>query len=279
MRIEYLKPFGIKIHNILLENINKKLANKICKYIDFHQLVLIPKQELSAKKWVEICNLLGRVTKYSYFTHPQHPEVLLVTPKVKKGKPIGVFGHKSVDWHTNGTARQDPENGLGLYCVQPGFKSVISFANCHFVYRDLSVEQKKIYEKINIYFKYSNKRLLNSKGLEKDVLKKMGQGVVKPLCIKSLISDKKAVYFGVNYIDKVVGFSKSEQSNFITELSKICFQDKYIYHHNWSKGDCLFADQYLTQHKRKAFEGERLLYRTVFYYELIGNSDLCLKLS
>ena len=266
MYIEHLKPFGIKIHNVLLKDITNRLVNKICKYMDSHQLVVIPKQELNAKTWVKICHLLGTVIKYSYFIHPQHPEILLVTPKIKKGKSIGVFGDKSVDWHTNGTARQNPENGLGLYCVQPGLKSVISFVNCHLVYKDLSGEQKKFYEKIKIYFKYSNKRLLNSKGLENDVLKKMGEGVVKPLCIKSLTSNKKAVYFGVNYIDKVEGFSKSEQADFIKRLSKICFQEKYIYHHNWSAGDCLFADQYLTQHKRTGFEGERLLYRTVFYY-------------
>ena len=261
-----LKPFGVKIKNIDLKTTISKFNKKLINLLDNNQLIIVPNQFLNPKDWVKICNYIGRVTKYKYFTHYQHPEIILVTPDVKNGKKIGIFGDKNVDWHTNGTARENPENGLGIYCVKPGINSITSFANCHLAFEKLPSRKKIIYDKIKIKFKYENDRFIYSSGKEKETLKKMGKGCIKPLCIESPVSKKKGIYFGINYIRKFIGIPEETQKQLIAELYEYIFQEKHIYHHSWSKGDCLFADQYLTQHKRNSFTGKRMLYRTVFYY-------------
>ncbi|MCZ0932298.1 MAG: TauD/TfdA family dioxygenase [Oligoflexia bacterium] len=254
-----LNPYGIKIENINLKNTVKKDYKKIIDLLDTYQLVIIPNQILTPKEWIEICKHIGKVTKYKYFTHPQHPEIVLI-------KPDGMLGSGEIGWHTNGMARQSPENGLGVYCVEPGTNSITSFVNCHLAYKQLPDHKKTYYNKLKVDFKYENNRYVYASGKQKETLTQMGTGCMKPLCIESPVSEKKAMYFGINYINKLIGVSTDLQEQLMKELSKYIFQEKYIYHHSWSKGDCLFADQYLTQHKRNSVTGKRLLYRTVFYY-------------
>ena len=270
LKITHLKPFGVCLEKVNLHSDDHLAIDTIRNFLNQNQLVIVKNQNLSAPQWVSICYAIGTPTKYIYFTHPDHAEIVLVTAEKKDKQPIGLFGKQELGWHTNGTARENPENGLGIYGLNPGNNSVTSFANCHLAYERLSDVEKNKYQSFKLRFKYKNHRFISSKKSEEDVLVKMGdghgKGIVKPFYSESPSTKKKAIYWGVNYLESIIGLDESLQEDFIEKMTHFCFSDEFIYHHKWSLGDCIFADQLLTQHKRNAVKGVRLIYRTVFHY-------------
>ncbi|MCJ8277188.1 MAG: TauD/TfdA family dioxygenase [Bdellovibrionales bacterium] len=269
MKLTPLKPFGIKIEDVSI--LEPRVLGQIQSLMLEHELVIVKKQSLKADEWVKVCSAVGNVKQYKHFTHPQHPEIILVTPEKKDGVAIGLFGKNELSWHTNGTARINPEPGLGIYGLNPGQNSVTSFANCHLAYEKLSNEKKLHFQKLKVRFKYENNRFIKSDNKEAQVLSRMGsgesEGIIKPLCITHPISKKIALYWGVHYVDKIMDVEPSLEKELQRELDEICFSPQNIYDHYWEEGDCLFADQLLTQHKRNSVQGDRLVFRSVFFYD------------
>jgi taurine dioxygenase len=270
MNIKELFPFGVEIEGIdLIENDYGSLIRSLLLK---HEVVIVRGQDLSAGQWVKACQRIGPATSYKHFVHEDFPEIILVTPEIRNSKSVGLFGDNDLGWHTNGTARENPEIGLGLYLneADDASSTVTSFANCALAFNDLDQSIKKELLGLNGLFSYENHQMISSGGLEEEVLSRMGgngKGVIKPLIAKHPVSGKDALYWGVHYMKDILCCDHNRTRDLMEAVSDHCFKDEYIYHHRWQKGDCLFADQLMTQHKRTAFKGRRVAFRTVFRYD------------
>ncbi len=270
-KVSPLAPFGASVKGIDLNEGSQNDLQLIITLLKKHQFVVVKNQNLELSKWVEALYGLGQPTRYKHFVHPEHPELVRVTSKKDpSGDPLGLFGAGDLGWHTNGTARLNPENGLAIYGAQNVAGSVTSFANCHLYYESLSNEEKRHLDTLEARFAYQNNRFIKSDERESSVLSKMGAGaeggVVKPLISTCPATGKKAFYLGVNYLESIVSMPPEDSQQLISEHSARCFSGHFIYNHLWETGDCIFADQLLTQHKRGRVVDDRMVLRTVFHY-------------
>ena len=62
-------------------------------------------------------------------------------------------------------------------------------------------------------------------------------------------------------------FSMESMKPLLNKLEEHLYQEKYMYHHHWQKGDLIFSDQFYSYHMRNEVKGDRLLYRLAFNYK------------
>jgi alpha-ketoglutarate-dependent taurine dioxygenase len=66
-----------------------------------------------------------------------------------------------------------------------------------------------------------------------------------------------------------------DDTTLFTDLQDYLFQEKFIYHHDWSIGDIVLSDQLLTMHRRRQEADEifenRVLNRITFRITNVGN--------
>ena len=87
----------------------------------------------------------------------------------------------------------------------------------------------------------------------------------------------KGIYLYTNNDCEIPG----EDTTLFTDLQDFLFQEKYMYHHDWSIGDIVLSDQLITLHKRRLEDDDifekRLLNRLTFRLTNQGNPPVLLE--
>jgi taurine dioxygenase len=95
-------------------------------------------------------------------------------------------------------------------------------------------------------------------------------GNFQPPLVKTNIVGTKGLFFPYNYIKNIKGMTEQETDNLLKPLWDFVLQEKYCYHHDWTDGDIIISDQWLSVHKRWEFPNieKRLLHRAVFGFPI-----------
>jgi len=222
----------------------------------FKELVIVEKLgNISAEENIEIAKKIGHIPYIEQWPEIKNgrEKVLFEAPGVIKVTKGGLFGHKeTLDWHANKASFPKRSPIVWIYAVKGSEGSVTSWIDNRKSYEDLPDEIKKECENIKITcgFKKGNytddpffKEHHNTK-TEFDLIYTNEAGI-------------KGLYFP--YLQVMGGLS----DNLFQYLKNHILQDKYRYDHHWKDGDVVISEQWLTLHKRHAFEkmSERLMYR------------------
>jgi alpha-ketoglutarate-dependent taurine dioxygenase len=83
----------------------------------------------------------------------------------------------------------------------------------------------------------------------------------------------KGMFFPFLQIMEFANRSQQEFDSIMRTLTEHVLKSKYAYHHEWKDGDVVISDQWLSIHKRWAFEDmdKRLLHRIAFDYKNVYN--------
>ncbi len=268
-----------------VKNLNSQQWLMLAQEIAHRNTIVFTGQDLSASEFVDCIRNIGNMRRRDYFfNHPSCPEITLVTnQRDAEGRKQGVFADLELGWHSNGNTRSDSEAFLALYCVAPGVGGETWFSHGQRSYADLSPDLKALVEEIECEYEFDPSRpdtFYKIKPEDPEYRVFTGEAdringretrygrVCRPLVSVHPFSNKKSLYFSYPTLSRWwrrdgKGFNEKELWSF---LKNHMFQDKYVYKHQWKKGDLIFNDQLSGFHRRTEVSSveTRQLYRIAF---------------
>ena len=165
----------------------------------------------------------------------------------------GLFGHKKVlDWHANKPSDPNRCSIVWIYAVKGVEGSVTSWIDNKKAYEDLSEEHKEWCSRIKFTCGFKRGGYTDDPFFREHHNTKLEH---------NLVYTNEAGVTGLffPYLQILGGVPK----DLYEYLKNHILQDKYRYDHYWEDGDVVISEQWLTIHKRHAFEkmNERLMYR------------------
>ena len=216
----------------------------------FTDLVVVKKLgKISAEENLKLAEEIGNVPQAG---DPRW-ETLIERPGVIKVTEGALFGHKeTLDWHCNKPSNPERSPIIWIYAVKGSKGSVTSWINNKRAYEDLPNDVKEECKKVKITCGFKRGRYTDDPFFKEHHNRKLEH---------NLVYTNEAGVTGLffPYLQILGGI----QLDLFDYLSHHIKQDKYRYDHYWEDGDVVISEQWLTLHKRHAFEkmNERLMYR------------------
>lgn len=252
-----------------LANISDERAREIGKLVTEKMVVVLRNQNLTVEDELNFARRCGNVasTAGEKGKHLSIADgVIRVTGKKNKYGEEGLFGHKAaLDWHCN-----QPSNNrmplIWLYGAEGTAASRTSWLNMVEAYKELP---KDLYQeikdiKITLGYKvgsYSTNKVFEEHHDTDNAFK----------IVQTNTAGYTGLYFPFLQIFGMKGVSENKFTELMEKLKAHVLQEKYMYHHDWQDGDVVISEQWLSLHKRWAFQKmeERVLHRIAFDYSHI----------
>ena len=222
----------------------------------FTDLVCVEKVgKLSAEEQLKLAETIGKVEKPD-LNNPRHKELFDKwggVPGVVKVTEGGLFGHKEVlDWHANKPSEENRCSIVWIYAVKGSKGSITSWIDNKKAYEDLPDEIKAHCHNVRFTCGFKKGGYTDDPFFREHHNTKLEH---------NLVYTNEAGITGLffPYLQILGGVPK----DLYEYLKNHILQDKYRYDHYWEDGDVVISEQWLTIHKRHAFEkmNERLMYR------------------
>ena len=216
--------------------------------------------KISPEEELKLAETLGKVqkpepgNKRGQELHKQFKGELPGIVHVTEG---GLFGHKEVlDWHANKPSDPNRCSIVWIYAVKGSEGSVTSWIDNKKAYEDLSDEYKEWCNKIKFTCGFKKGGYTDDPTFHEHHNKDNVHNLVY-----TNEYGQKGLFFPFYQI--MDGVPKT----LYDYLKNHILQDKYRYDHHWKDGDLVVSEQWLTIHKRHAFEkmNERLMHRIAIW--------------
>ena len=222
----------------------------------FTELVCVEKiGQVSPEEQLKFAETIGEVEKPD-LTDPIHLELfnkwggISGVVKVTEG---GLFGHKEkLDWHANKPSEVNRCSIIWIYAVKGSKGSVTSWIDNGKAYEDLPDDIKLRCHNIKFTCGFKKGGYTDDPTFREHHNK---DNVHKLVYINEY--GQKGLYFP--FLQIIEGIP----DDLFNYLKNHILQDKYRYDHHWEDGDLVVSEQWLTIHKRHAFDkmNERLMNR------------------
>ena len=222
----------------------------------FKELVVVEKLgKKTAEENIEIAKRIGKIPYVEQWPEIKNrrEKVLFEGPGVIKVTEGGLFGHKeTLDWHANKASSPNRSPIVWIYAVKGSEGSITSWIDNRKAYEDLPNDIKKQCENIKITCGFKRGNYTDDPFFREHHNKENKFNLVH-----TNEAGIKGLYFP--YLQVMGGLS----DDLFEYLKSHILQDKYRYDHYWQDGDVVISEQWLTIHKRHAFDKmhERLMYR------------------
>ena len=252
MRIKELGPLGAEVIDIDLKEINKdQLENIKNSFLEFSVLVF-RNQSLNPKELKEISNLWGKPMAHPVFKGIEgHPEIIEI-------RNYGEKYHTNAHWHSDVTFEDSPPDATLLYSlVVPKKGGDTLFSNQYLAYDELEHDLKNVLEGKKAI--HSNLGVLMLSGGDP----KDAKTVEHPIFRTHPETGKKALYVTEAFVKEIKDIDKKDSQTKLEYLYSHATKDKYIYRHQWLKGDLVVWDNRCVQHYAEHGYGynERTMHR------------------
>ena len=277
MKINYLNDWAIELEDLNLADVDIATAKEIASLILSNMVVVVKNQTLTPEQEVNFCKHIGNV---QYILDPTKPKegqrtehlavgnhILRVTGQKNDKGEEGLFGHTSaLDWHANQASNYERDPLIWLYGVEGTKGSKTSWLNNIASYEAMSDSLKHEIKDSLITLGYKSGSYSPSKFFIEH------HAEDKPFSlVHTNDAGKTGMYFPFLQILGMPGKTKDEFEDLMGRLIEHVTQPQFIYDHHWEDGDIVLSEQWLSIHKRWAYEKmeERILHRIAFNYENI----------
>lgn len=240
------------VHELLLKNTVVVMKNQI----------LTPEDEIRIVK--VIGNPISTITDNRIYDTTIIPGIIRVTGQKNKDGNIGLFGHKStLDWHANRCSSPERKPLIWMWgeCGMVGSRT--SFINNIETYRDLPQNIKDRIADKKVFCGYKLGTYSESPQFKEHVNRQWPIPLVY-----TNDAGETGIYFPFHQILEMKDTPQEECEEIKQLLIEHVLQEKYIYHHDWEDHDLILSEQWLSIHKRWAFENmeSRVLHRIAYDY-------------
>lgn len=277
MKKKFLNDWAIEIEDFDLKTSTKEQAQEIGKLILSNMVVVLRNQKLKPEDEVKFCSLIGDC---QYIIDPTKPKegqrtehlavgnhILRVTGKKNDKGEEGLFGHTSaLDWHANQASNYERDPLIWLYGVEGTKGSKTSWINNIESYKALPEDLKEEIKDIEITLGYKVGSYSPSKFFNEH------HGSDRPFkLVYTNDAGHTGLYFPFLQIFGMKGKNESYFNSLMNKLKEVVLRPEFCYDHYWEDGDVVISEQWLSIHKRWAYEkmNERILHRIAFNYDKI----------
>ena len=275
MKINYLNDWAIQIEDLDIRTATKEEVFEIGKLTLSNMVTVFKNQDLQPEDEVAFCSKLG---KCQFIIDPTKPKegqrtehlavgnhILRVTGQKNDKGEEGLFGHTSaLDWHANQASNYEREPLIWLYGVEGTKGSKTSWLNNIASYEAMSDELKEEIKDVKITLGYKSGSYSPSKFFVEH------HATDKPFnLVHTNDAGKTGLYFPYLQILGMVDKTEEQFKDLMDRLIEHVTQPQFIYDHHWEDGDIVLSEQWLSIHKRWAYEKmeDRILHRIAFNYE------------
>lgn len=275
MKTKLLNDWAVQIEDVDLRTATKEEVFEIGKLTLSNMVTVFKNQKLEPEDEVAFCSKIG---KCQFIIDPTKPKegqrtehlavgnhILRVTGQKNDKGEEGLFGHTSaLDWHANQASNYDREPLIWLYGVEGTKGSKTSWLNNIASYEAMSDKLKQEIKDVKITLGYKSGSYSPSKFFVEH------HATDKPFSlVHTNDAGKTGLYFPYLQILGMVGKTEEQFKDLMGRLVEHVTQPQFIYDHHWEDGDIVLSEQWLSIHKRWAYEKmeERILHRIAFNYE------------
>ncbi len=275
MKTKLINDWAVEIQDLDIRTATKEEVFEIGKLTLSNMVTVFKNQKLEPEDEVAFCSKIG---KCQFIIDPTKPKegqrtehlavgnhILRVTGQKNDKGEEGLFGHTSaLDWHANQASNYEREPLIWLYGVEGTKGSKTSWLNNIASYEALSDEMKEEIKDVKITLGYKSGSYSPSKFFVEH------HATDKPFSlVHTNDAGKTGLYFPFLQILGMVDKTEEQFKDLMGRLIEHVTQPQFIYDHHWEDGDIVLSEQWLSIHKRWAYEKmeDRILHRIAFNYE------------
>jgi len=275
MKTKIIDNWVIELEDVDLCNVSDSEAIEIGNMVLSNMVVVARNQKMEPDDEVNFCRKIGSC---QYIINPFQPKegqrtehlavgnhILRVTGQKNEKGEEGLFGHTSaLDWHANQASNRNREPLIWLYGVEGTAGSKTSWINNIESYNALSDEIKEEIKDIEITLGYKENSYSPSK-----FFKEHHHDDIPFKLVHTNDAGKTGLYFPFLQIFGMKGKNENEFNDLMERLIEHVTKPEFCYDHYWQDGDVVLSEQWLSIHKRWAFEDmdKRVLHRIAFNYK------------
>lgn len=291
LNIRHLNYGAVEILDFDISSITIETALELRDILRKELIVVIRKQQTEPLNFAKLIHYMGNICNWSQckwdlegnsiqenskypdienWDHTKPFPVQRVAGEKRNGAFTGIFPLGKLDWHCNLNG-PDRADGVALQGIKGVEGTRTSWLNTAVAFKEIPSELKnRIKGKYGtFYYNPTNWADIDNKKQLHIMLR--NQKHYKMWIEQTNIAGVQGLYLYTNNDCEISG---NDEALFV-DLQNFLFQEKYMYHHDWSVGDIVLSDQLLTLHKRRIesdtiFEN-RVLNRLTFKISNIGN--------
>ncbi len=216
-----------------------------------HLVLVFREQTLSPESQIAFSRRFGPIDLHPAddATHPDHPEVLLVSTRKRDGKYVGLPDAGPM-WHSDIAYKERTALGSMLYAIEvPNRGGDTRFANMYAAYDGLPERLRQALEgRRGVFLAGRNNAKQEFRRRLNDDQRSRTPPVTHPIIRTHPETGRKSVFANPQHTIAVEGYDEAESDALLEELFAHCFKDEFVYSHTWSVGDLVFWDNRCLAH-------------------------------
>lgn len=218
-------------------------------------LLVLHDARLAPEQHIELARRFGPIERHAAegFAHPDHPDILVVSNIMKKGRPIGAI-YAGQYWHSDMSYMSRPPMQSLLYALEiPPVGGDTMFANMYRAYEALSEPMKRflggleaVHDYSHAYDSYFNK-LRERPPLTPELRAKVPP-VRHPVVRTHPVTGRKSLFVSPGFTTGFAGMPSEESRPILEFLFRHSVRPEFVYRHRWRVYDLVIWDNSCTLH-------------------------------
>lgn len=280
MKTKIINDWVVEVEDFDLRTASDQEALEIAKHTISNMVVVLRNQDLTPEDEVTFCSKIGDC---QFVVDPTKPlegqrgehfavnnHILRVTGQKNQKGEEGLFGHTSaLDWHANQASNYERDPLIWLYGVENTEGSKTSWINNIESYKALPQDLKDEIQDVEITLGFKS----GTYSISKFFIEHHSED--KPFkLVHTNDAGHTGLYFPFLQIFGMPGKTEEQFKDLMSRLTEHVLQPQFCYDHDWKDGDVVISEQWLSIHKRWAFEkmDKRVLHRIAFDYKNLNKS-------
>lgn len=281
LQIRKMTPFGAEIDGIDLRlPVGEDLREQLRSAFLEHAVLLFRGHELDKREYVVFMSSFGRLQRHviADYRDDDVAEVMLVGQREHNGRRVySDLGARF--WHADGSASQNAISATGLYAFHlpsAGGNTEIADQRASFAALPADMKRRIAGMKAVHDLQYSFENTGRHLSEEERAARKLTEGemrvsppVEQPVVAVHPETGREALFVGYAHTSHIVDMPVEAGRQLIHDLVDFATQPRFVYSHQWARGDVMLWDNRCTLHRGTPYpRGDlRVLWRASCYGE------------
>ena len=266
--------FAAEVRGIdLASNINEDDFSALREAFHQRGVLLFRDQQLTEEQHIAFSRRFGPLEIHiaRQYLLEGHPEIVVLSNKIVDGKPVGIEDAGRF-WHSDLSYIENPSLASLLYAIEvppPEAGGNTPYASMYEAYDALDEKMKDRLRGLKAVHSYEQRWQKDAdRGMQREQLKDSDRQklheVSHPLVRKHPVTGRPALYVNEGFTVRIEGLPEAESSELLEQLFQHSCQQRFIYTHQWRKGDLIMWDNACVVHSASWYDPAytRHLHRT-----------------
>lgn len=218
-------------------------------------LLVLHDVQMSPEQHIDLARRFGPIERHAAegFAHPDHPDILVVSNIMKKGRPIGAI-YAGQYWHSDMSYIAKPPMQSLLYGLEiPVIGGDTMFANMYRAYESLSEPMKRLLGGLEAVHDYRHaydtyfSKLKERPPLTPELRAKVPP-VRHPVVRTHPGTGRKSLFVNPGFTTGFVGMPAEESAPILEFLFRHSVRPEFVFRHRWRVNDLVIWDNSCTLH-------------------------------